>query len=105
MAGNNGGRRQWVQKLRIPPGSYERTDDQGFYILEVTRESRINSVRGRILVDGQDFAVARMEGEPAKTLVVDEAKCHPRHYEKIGEFWLPARNETNTQVRIVGHSC
>jgi hypothetical protein len=22
----------------------------------------------------------------------------------VGEFWLPARNETNTQVRIVGRS-
>jgi len=36
--------------------------------------------RGRIWVDGQDFAVVRMEGEPSqKPLVVDEAKCHPRH--------------------------
>jgi hypothetical protein len=25
-------------------------------------------------------------------------------YERIGEFWLPARNETNTQVRVVGSS-
>ena len=31
------------------------------------------------------------------------ADIHVR-YEKVGDFWLPARNETNTQLRIVGHS-
>ena len=86
--------------------TYERTGDQGFYILEV--KPRIKNkflFRGRIWVDGQDFAVARMEGEPAKnpSWWTKRNAIHVT-YEKIGEFWLPARNETNTQVRIVGHS-
>jgi len=52
-----------------------------------------------------DFAVARMEGEPAKnpSWWTKRNAIHVT-YEKIGEFWLPARNETNTQVRIVGSS-
>lgn len=85
---------------------YERTDDRRFYILEVTPRIKNKFLfRGRIWVDGQDFAVARMEGEPAKnpSWWTKRNAIHVT-YEKIGEFWLPARNETNTQVRIVGSS-
>ena len=86
--------------------TYERTDDQGFYILEVTPRIKNKFLfRGRIWVDGQDFAVARMEGEPAKnpSWWTKRNVIHVT-YEKVGDFWLPARNETNTQVRIVGSS-
>jgi hypothetical protein len=86
--------------------AYERTVDQGFYVLEVTpRIKNAFLFRGRIWVDGQDFAVARMEGEPAKNPSWwTKRSAIQVTYEKIGEFWLPARNETNTQVRIVGSS-
>ena len=86
--------------------TYERRDDQGFYILEVTPRIKNKFLfRGRIWVDGQDFAVARMEGEPAKNPSWwTKRNAIDVTYEKIGEFWLPARNETNTQLRIVGHS-
>jgi hypothetical protein len=86
--------------------SYERIGDQGFYILEVTPRIKNKFLfRGRIWVDGRDFAVARMDGEPAKnpSWWTKRNAIHVS-YEKIGEFWLPARNETNTQVRIVGSS-
>ena len=86
--------------------TYERTVDQSFYVLEVTPRIKNKFLfRGRIWVDGQDFAVARMEGEPAKnpSWWTKRNAIHVT-YEKIGEFWLPARNETNTQVRIVGSS-
>jgi len=86
--------------------TYERTGDQGFYVLEVTPRIKNKFLfRGRIWVDGQDFAVARMEGEPAKnpSWWTKRNAIHVT-YEKVGEFWLPARNETNTQVRIVGNS-
>ena len=86
--------------------TYERTDDQGFYILEVTPRIKNKFLfRGRIWVDGQDFAVVRMEGEPAKnpSWWTKRNAIHVT-YEKIGKFWLPARNETNTQVRILGSS-
>jgi hypothetical protein len=86
--------------------TYERTGDQGFYVLEVTPRIKNKFLfRGRIWVDGQDFAVARMEGEPAKnpSWWTKRNAIHVT-YEKVGDFWLPARNETNTQVRIVGSS-
>src|SRR5260370_38322605 len=82
--------------------TYERTDDQGFYILEVTPRIKNKFLfRGRFWVDGQAFAVERMEGEPAKnpSWWTQRNAIHVT-YEKIGESWLPARNETNTKVRI-----
>ena len=86
--------------------AYERILDQDFYVLEVTPRIKNKFLfRGRIWVEGQDFAVARMEGEPAKnpSWWTKRNVIHVT-YEKIGAFWLPARNETNTQVRIVGRS-
>jgi hypothetical protein len=86
--------------------SYEPTSEQDFYLLEVMPRIKNKFLfRGRIWVDRQDFAVARMEGEPAKnpSWWTKRNDIHVT-YEKIGEFWLPVRNETKTQVRIVGSS-
>lgn len=86
--------------------AYERTLEQDFYVLEVTPRIKNKFLfRGRIWVQGQDFAVARMEGEPTKnpSWWTKRNVIHVT-YEKVGDFWLPARNETNTQVRIVGRS-
>lgn len=84
----------------------ERILGQEFYILEVTPRTKNKFLfRGRIWVEGQDFAVARMEGQPAKNPSWwTKRNIIHMTYEKIGEFWLPARSETNTQVRILGHS-
>jgi len=85
---------------------FERTCGPGFYVLEVTPRIKNKFLfRGRIWVEAQDFAVARMEGEPAKnpSWWTKRNDIHVT-YEKVGDFWLPARNETNTQVRIVGHT-
>ncbi len=74
--------------------TYERTDDQGFYILEVTPRIKNKFLfRGRIWVDGQDFAVARMEGEPAKnpSWWTKRNAIHVT-YEKIGEFCCPGES-------------
>jgi len=86
--------------------TYERIGDQNSYILEVMPRIKNKFLfRGRIWVDAQDFAVARMEGEPAKNPSWwTKRNTIQVAYEKVGEFWLPARNETNTQVRIVGSS-
>jgi hypothetical protein len=86
--------------------AYEQTPGHDFYVLEVTPRSKSEfQFRGRIWVEGQDFAVARIEGEPAKNPSW-WTKRNVIHitYEKHGDFWLPARNETVTQVRIAGRS-
>ncbi|HEX9760895.1 MAG TPA: hypothetical protein VGA40_08240 [Candidatus Acidoferrales bacterium] len=89
---------QWV--------GLERIFDRGFYVLEVVPRVKNKFLfRGRIWVDEQDFAIVRMEGEPAKNPSWwTKRNLIQVTYEKIGEFWLPTRNETNTQVRIFGKS-
>src|SRR6202023_542446 len=87
-------------------GNEQTTCGPGFYILEVTPRIKNKFLfRGRIWVEAQDFAIARMEGEPAKnpSWWTKRNDIHVT-YQKVGDFWLPARNETSTQVRIVGSS-
>jgi len=46
--------------------------------------------RGRIWVNDQDFAVCRIEAEPAKNPSIWITKTQIRqNYQKIGDFWLP----------------
>ncbi|MGO8720218.1 MAG: hypothetical protein ACLQMO_13545 [Acidobacteriaceae bacterium] len=61
--------------------------------------------RGRIWVDAKDFAVVRVEAEPAKNPSFWTKNSEiERVYEKIGDFWLPARNHSITTVRLGGHA-
>lgn len=85
---------------------YERTGVQDVYVLQVLPRSKNKHLfRGRIWVDGQDFAVVRMEGEPAKNPSWwTRRNAIVLTYTKVGDFWLPARNETSTQVRFAGRS-
>ena len=59
--------------------------------------------RGKIWVDAQDFAVARMETEPAKNPSFWIAHT-AIHYTAAGHdnFWLPAQLRSETRVRIGG---
>jgi len=97
------------RQTAMGPENYQfrlATYDHGFYVLEVTPRTKNKFLfRGRIWVEGQDFAVARMEGEPARNPSWwTKRNAIQVIYEKVGQFWLPARNETNTQLRIVGRS-
>jgi outer membrane lipoprotein-sorting protein len=58
---------------------------------------------GKIWIDVQDYAVVRIEGHPAKKLSfwIERADV-VRQYQKIGNFWLPERDETFVQVRLYG---
>jgi hypothetical protein len=58
---------------------------------------------GKVWIDVQDYAVVRIEGHPAKKLSfwIERADV-VRQYQKIGNFWLPERDETFVQVRLYG---
>jgi hypothetical protein len=59
--------------------------------------------KGRIWVDAADFAVAKIEAQPARNpsfWISSTAIDH--HYAKTGEFWLPAENRSETKVRVGG---
>lgn len=59
--------------------------------------------RGRIWVDGIDFAVARMEVQPGKnpSFWISRTVIHHRNAD-TGSFWLPQQNRSETKVRIGG---
>jgi hypothetical protein len=59
--------------------------------------------RGTIWIDSQDFAVTRIEAEPARNPSYWTLHTQIRHwYQKIGEFYLPVRNQTTTEMRFGG---
>ena len=74
------------------------------YVLKVTPrgESRF-LYSGKIWVDGKDFAVTRIDAEPAKnpSFWIKKTDIHHR-YMKVGEFWLPRQNQTETHTRLGG---
>jgi len=61
--------------------------------------------RGRIWVDSKDFAVCRIEAEPSKNPSFWIKKTEIHHsYQKIGDFWLPSKNESVSAVRGGGRA-
>ncbi len=58
---------------------------------------------GKLWIDVDDYAVVRIEGHPAKKLSFWIQRADfVRQYQKIGDFWLPQRDETVVQVRMYG---
>ena len=99
------------KQLEISPRNYdfslagtEHTPEGDSYVLAVSPKGKSKYLyKGKLWVDARDFAVARMEGEPAKnpSIWVSRTQIEYR-WEKIGGFWLPAHNESETQVRMGG---
>jgi outer membrane lipoprotein-sorting protein len=81
-----------------------QTGANDMYVLQATpRHKNKFLFRGRIWVDANDFAVIRVEGEPA----VNPSWWTPktdfvRVYQRVGTFWLPESNESITKVRMFG---
>jgi len=83
---------------------YQKTETEEVYVLDA--QPRTNNkflFRGRLWVSANDFAITRVEGEPAVnpswwTVRTD----FKRSYQKLGDFWLPESNESETKVRILG---
>lgn len=59
--------------------------------------------KGRIWVDGIDFAVARMDVQPGKnpSFWISRTVIHHMNTD-VGGFWLPQQNRSETKVRIGG---
>jgi hypothetical protein len=74
------------------------------YVLNVEpREKNKYLYSGKIWIDPNDFAVMRMEGEPAKNLSLWISRTTIEYaWTKIGEFWLPSSTKSVTQVRLGG---
>jgi hypothetical protein len=85
---------------------YEPSQTGGQYVLQVSPKSRSKYVyRGNVWVDGTDFAITRIEGEPALNPSFWTKKSEIHHeYTKVESFWLPARNESVSYVRLGGRA-
>ena len=75
------------------------------YVLNV--EPRVDSkflYRGKIWVDGHDFAVTRIEAQPARnpSFWTTGASIHHTYRKVEGGFYLPMENKTVTSVRLGG---
>jgi hypothetical protein len=82
----------------------ESLDGGPAYILSVEplKESKF-LYRGKIWVDAMDFAVAKIEAEPAKSPSFLISRTLVRWtYAKTGNFWLPQRSRSEAKIRIGG---
>jgi hypothetical protein len=86
--------------------NYEASGNGGQYVLRVSPKSKSKYVyAGKVWVDATDFAVTRIEGEPVQTPSFWTKKSEIHHeYKKIEAFWLPARNESVSYIRLGGRA-
>lgn len=85
---------------------YEITSAGSRYVLSVEPRRKDKFLySGRIWVDGEDFAVVRIEAEPAKSPSFWTKNTRIEHlYVKVNSFWLPAQNHSLTSVRLGGRA-
>src|SRR5713226_8966977 len=95
----------------IKPANYEFNlmgeQDVGPYhclVAEVIPKRRDKYLfEGNVWIDAQDYAIVRIAGHPAKSLSFWIKRADfVRQYQKIGEFWLPAKDLTLVEVKLYG---
>ena len=73
-----------------------------------TAEPRTNNrylFKGTVWINAADFAVQRVEGEPAQrpSFWVRRTRF-VRRYAKFGDFWFPVSHQSDAELRLFGHS-
>jgi hypothetical protein len=99
------------ERSRIIPENYTfeivgREDIRGRLAYVIAIEPKTPNkylVRGRIFVDADEYAIVRVEGEPARKPSFWVKSVHFVHdYGKSGPFWFPVSDRSVTDVRIFG---
>jgi outer membrane lipoprotein-sorting protein len=92
------------QNYTFQLADYQKIAGNEFYVLEAQPLTKNKFLfRGRIWVDAKDFAIAQVKGEPAVNPSWWTVKTDfTRSYQKLGSFWLPESNDSETKVRILG---
>ena len=59
--------------------------------------------KGKVWIDGEDFATVQIEAQPAvnPSFWIRHTAIH-HEYAKFGEFWLPLRNRSTSNIRMGG---
>jgi hypothetical protein len=98
-------------RSRITPENYtfamagtESVRSRPAYVLEIEPKTPNKYLaRGRIWVDADEYAIIRVEGQPAKNPSFWFKSVHFAHdYGKSGSFWFPVLDHSVTDVRIFG---
>ena len=76
------------------------------YVLAVYPKARSKYVyRGKVWVDGTDFAVTRIDAEPAQNPSFWTKRNEVHHeYMKVQDFWFPRHNESVSYIRLGGRA-
>jgi outer membrane lipoprotein-sorting protein len=76
------------------------------YVFEVEPKNPTKFVyRGKIWVDAKDFAVTKMQVEPAKSPSFWTKRSEIQHtYMKVDGFWLPQQNRSVSTIRLGGQA-
>ena len=82
----------------------EKQNGRPCYVLEAEPKTKNKYLfRGRVWVDAEDAAVARVDASPAQNPSFWTTNVHFVHqYEKVGAYWLAASNISKTEVRVFG---
>jgi outer membrane lipoprotein-sorting protein len=94
------------ENYEFTSAGYETTPEGAEYVLNLLPKTKNKFLyRGKIWIDAKDFAVVRIEGEPAKNPSWWIKKTEVRHrYVKVNDFWLPAENHTESLIRLGGRA-
>jgi hypothetical protein len=82
----------------------EQVGARSCYVVEAIPKRRDKYLFvGKIWIDEREFAIVKIAGHPARKLSfwINRADF-VRQYEKVGDFWFPAKDETLVDVRAYG---
>jgi hypothetical protein len=101
------------EQSRITPENYafemvgaESVDGRAVYVMAITPKTPNKYLlKGRVWIDPEEYAIIRIEGEPAKSPSFWVKKVHFVHeYAKRGGFWFPASDRSVTDARMFGRT-
>ena len=99
------------ERSRLIPENYvfemvgtEYVDERPAYVIAIAPKTPNKYLmQARIWIDADEYAIVRIEGEPAKNPSFWTKSVHFVHkYEKRGSFWFPVSDRSVTDVRIFG---
>jgi hypothetical protein len=84
----------------------EENDGREFFVLQVSPKRKDKYLfDGKIWIDATEYAVAHMEGQPAKNPSFWITSATISHFNRsVNGIWLPSRNESTSKVRLGGHA-
>lgn len=98
-------------QIELSPANYnfeslglEQTDSDPCYVLSVQpRKENKFLYRGKVWIDANDFALSRMEGQPAKSpsFWIRDTQIDSS-WKKVGNFWLIQHSQSVSHIRMGG---